>query len=92
MAFRKPSTPIVDQSPNIELERLNAGSLGTFFGIAQNAPCNIAGLAVVAGLLIGGITTGVLVYQNNQTPYEIWKYVAPIVTGALGFLFGANNK
>lgn len=71
-------------SSGLEYERLNAGLLGKIFGMGDNASKNIAGLAVFFGLALGG---GISLF-NAANPFEIWTYITPIITGALGYLFG----
>jgi len=94
MAFKKPPSTSPNESPNMDLHKLQAGCLGKLFGVGDNAGTNVAGLAVILGLLLGTIVTIFMLYtqigQNtpSESPYEIWKYIAPVVTGALGYLFG----
>ncbi len=75
-------------------KRLDAGQLGRLFGTGDSAPSNIAGLAVLGGLAIGGSVSGVLLFKSSAGTgdvTEIWKYMAPIVTAALGYLFGKGR-
>jgi hypothetical protein len=73
---------------------LESGALGKFFGSGSTAPNNIAGFAVVIGFLLAGLITGVFlcIDPKNQSTFEIWKYTGPIITGALGFIFGRGSK
>lgn len=84
MAFEKPLT----LPRNQPVEPQHMGWLGKAVGIVSIPPGNVAAITVVMGLLIGAIVTGLMLYSGNQAPYEIWKYLTPIITGALGFLFG----
>lgn len=79
---------VKETSSDLELERLNAGWLGKIFGIGDNASNNIAGFAVIIGFLLGGIFSCI----NVTNPFEIWSYITPIITGALGYIFGRGAK
>lgn len=67
---------------------LESGWLGRVFGSGDRAPMNIAGLAVVMLLAIGVTAT---IREGGPASGETWKYVAPIITGALGFTFGKRT-
>ncbi|HCE2191249.1 TPA: hypothetical protein ACMDXF_004499 [Vibrio parahaemolyticus] len=79
-------------SEDLDVAKLNAGFIGKLFGTGQNGPVNIAGICVVLGLLTGAIITAGMLFTGKQNSYEIWQYVSPIVTGALGFIFGKGNS
>ena len=82
MAFTSPEQEI--PVSDIKLERLNAGWLGIIFGTADNSSNNIAGICIIICLIFGGIMSII----NSTNPYEIWTYLSPIITGALGYIFG----
>ena len=89
------SLPTEHWQQKMDEKRLDAGLLGKLFGTGVSAPNNIAGLAVIGGLLIGGGISGALLFKDAtdaSTATEIWKYVAPMVTGALGYLFGKGQS
>ena len=93
MAFLPPQPGSNKQdSNNLDVARLHAGFIGKFFGTGQNGPVNIAGICIILGLLTGLAITGGMIYADKQNPYEIWKYVSPIITGALGFIFGRSSS
>jgi len=75
-------------SVNLDLERLTAGLLGKLFGVGSSAASNIAGLVALIALLGGIVINLLLLNAGKEAPYEVWKYLAPIITGALGFIFG----
>ncbi|EGR0722828.1 hypothetical protein QPB21_004683 [Vibrio alginolyticus] len=80
-----------NSASNLDVARLNAGFIGKLFGTGSNGPVNIAGACVLLGLLTGLIITGGMLYGAKNNPYEIWQYVSPIITGALGFIFGKGK-
>lgn len=92
MAFQpNPSGEKTEKSTNLDEAKLNAGVVGKLFGTGQNGPVNIAGLCVLLGLLTGLVISGGMIYAAKSNPYEIWKYVSPLITGALGFIFGKGS-
>ena len=58
------------------------------FGDSQRATGNIAGAVLLLSMTAGLIVT---VYPGGDTAAESWKFIAPIVTGTMGFLFGRNR-
>ena len=89
-------SPASDQwQQKMDEKRLDAGWLGKFFGAGVSAPTNIAGSAVLGGLAIGAVVSAVLLYNSSgdtANATEIWKYMTPIITGALGYLFGKGQS
>ena len=67
---------------------LEAGTLGRFFGMRAAAPTNIAGLTVLL-MVLGGI--GLMFFDTKMPAQEYWKVAAPIITLALGYLFGRQS-
>lgn len=66
---------------------LESGALGKFFGNRINAPTNVAGFVVVALVLAGVLDLGLKWTVSG----DFWKISTPIITLALGFLFGKNS-
>lgn len=66
---------------------LDAGHLGKLFGSATNAPTNIAGF-VVCLLVVIVCVVGFL----KMPTAEFVERVIPIITLALGYLFGKNTR
>lgn len=66
------------------------GLLGKFWGAGDNSSRNIA--AIVCFLLIFGATVvSIATYcstQDSSLIAKIWGYVTPIITLALGYIFG----
>jgi hypothetical protein len=69
---------------------LEAGWLGKIFGSAANAPTNIAGL-VIGPLSLTIIALGLLFVPSSIPPRDFLNVVVPIVTLALGYLFGKST-
>jgi hypothetical protein len=92
MAFDTSTQKQPSESINMDLERLNAGLCGKFWGTTGNAQSNIAGMTVIICLLIASMATYFSKGSDNQYSYEIWKYISPIITGSLGFLFGHKHS
>lgn len=83
-----PNSDIADHALKKHKMSLDAGWLGKLFGAAQNAPSNIAGLALLI-LLVAGIIVPLI---NGVIYAEFWKIIAPIITMILGYLFGKFQK
>lgn len=83
-----------------ELERQERkdqrGWVGKFWGEGDHAAKNIAGLLICAMLILGGCYTyGVFNCFNqssNQLIADFWKIITPLITLALGYLFGKSVK
>lgn len=67
---------------------LQSGLLGKLFGADKNAPMNIAGTIGVA-LTAAGIAA--MFFKTATEVTEIWKFIAPIISGILGFIFGKKQ-
>lgn len=64
---------------------LDSGWLGKFFGGPTHSPMNIAGLLIV--LLV---FTGIIMSLFIKSSDEYWTNIIPVVTLALGYLFGKH--
>ena len=69
---------------------LEAGWLGKVFGSATNAPTNIAGL-FVGILTLTIILTGIIFVPSHISAIDFLNYLAPLITLALGYLFGKST-
>jgi hypothetical protein len=76
---------LILQAKKMDLE---AVWIGRIIGSPKNAPYNIAFLVLV---LAFGVGTALAFFRTDQ-PLEIWKYVAPIITLAMGYVFGQKNS
>lgn len=65
---------------------LEAGFLGRFFGGKASAPSNIAGLTILALVVVS--ICGTIFKFDGLAPSELWKITTPIITLILGYLFG----
>lgn len=70
---------------NIEI-----GWLGKIWGNPKTSPNNIAGFTIVL-LLFLGIGWTILSKDFDSTK-SLWSIITPIITLALGYLFGENRK
>lgn len=88
ITYKQPTT---DNEYFLESKKLDleAGWVGKFFGSKTNAPTNIAGIFITL-LLISGVV--VLFFSSNIQPLEYWKTIIPLLTLAIGYLFGKGAK
>ena len=82
-----PSPHLVQlQSKQMDLE---SGWLGKLFGGSRNAPSNIAGLSLL--LLVAPGIALLFIPGTSMTAADYWKFITPIVTLILGYVFGTNR-
>ena len=81
--------PAEDVTRRYALEERRMGTLGGFFGSAENAPTSIAG--IIALLLTLACVVSLFV-PTNIPALELFKLVLPVITGVLGYLFGKSTK
>lgn len=83
------STPDLQAFP-LESKRmdLEAGMIGRFFGTGSAAPTSIAGLTVTI-LLAAGVA--IMFIETKFPAKEYWTIAAPIITLALGYVFGRKT-
>lgn len=76
---------------NIEKLKKNLGWLGRCFGNSQNSSQNITALICCVLLLIVLVASCILYSGGNYfIMTDLWSQVLPIITLALGYLFGKN--
>lgn len=68
---------------------LEAGWLGKFLGSPQRAASSIAWVMIFL-LICSGILT--LFFNCAINASEYWKIIAPLITLALGYLFGRKSE
>ena len=78
-------TELLIKSKAMDLE---SGLLGKIFGAPTHSPANIAGLAIIL-LLVPGII--LLFVQGSTSASDYWTLILPIITLALGYIFGKNT-
>lgn len=79
---------VIESETSYREKKLIAGWIGVVFGIEDNAPKNIAGFLAVTAMLTGVFINIVQVCKGNAISYDCWKVFVPIITGALGYIFG----
>ncbi|HLO72919.1 MAG TPA: hypothetical protein VK164_03200 [Flavobacterium sp.] len=72
------------------------GFLGQFFGSGNSIKLNIAGLFIFILVLIGIIYTSCVLFATNINPKAIgildfWGIITPLITLALGYIFGKKE-
>lgn len=73
------------------------GYLGKFFGSGDSVKVNVSGFCIIVLLAIGIIYTVLyLFFASSDTKaagiIEFWGIITPIVTLALGYIFGKSPK
>jgi uncharacterized membrane protein HdeD (DUF308 family) len=81
------SAAILVESKKLDLE---SGWLGKFFGAPTHSPINIAGLLILS-LIVSGIVITFLPYPTALSANEYWTKILPLITLALGYLFGKKS-
>jgi hypothetical protein len=66
----------------------NLGQLGKFFGANSTAPTNIAGLVIVASILLLALTF----FAPVSDAADARKLLIGVLMSALSFIFGASSK
>ena len=72
----------------IELQKLELGYLGKFFGSGSKAGTNIAGITAVVALVLFVLTF----FLKVDDVGAVRSGMLSIVTSALGYIFGAASK
>jgi hypothetical protein len=67
------------------------GWLGQIFGTVSEKPGNIAGIAVVASILIIALMIFFGPKGGNVPEGQLYTLFGSIITGALGYLFGKRG-
>ena len=67
----------------------NIGKLGTWFGSSKNAPINISGILTLS--LISFAILFTVFSKEFENAKIIWVIVTPIITLALGYIFGKQQ-
>lgn len=74
------------------LEKTKLGKVGQLFGTGENASKNIAATVCIL-ILIGGASVSLYAYiakGDSEFASSMWNVMSPIITLALGYLFGKN--
>jgi len=71
-------------------EKSQNGWLGKFWGNPKTSPNNIAGFTIVLLLVLG---IGWTAFSSNfDDTKALWSIITPIITLALGYLFGEKSR
>ncbi len=72
----------------IEMQKLELGYLGQFFGSGSKAGTNIAGITAVVALMLFVLT---FCFKIDEVG-AVRSGILSIVTSSLGYIFGASSK
>ena len=79
-----------------EGKKIERGFLGRIWGSIEHSSNNIAGLFIVLLLIIGFVYTICLLCSNvcdgHNKILEFWNMLSPLLTLALGYLFGKGRN
>ena len=70
------------KSKEMDMEK---GILGNLFGSPTRAPITIAGILIFIRVIFGIFVS---IYPNNFNANDYWTKILPIITLALGYIFG----
>lgn len=74
-------------------EEKETGFLGRLFGNrSENISLYIAFIICMALIIVGLIYIFISPDYKQNTNLEFWQIIGPIITGALGYIFGAGSK
>ena len=92
----EPKKYVVDAETERTRMAINAGTLGRFFGAGTTAARNIAGTIALLLLVFLIVFTIVAYHTSGEAATDLimrmWGAAGALLTGALGFLFGAASK
>lgn len=87
---------VIENQNELEKIKLERGLLGGIWGNSEKIPNNIAALAIVILLATGIFYTYCvmnLAKENISLPIkDFWAIIAPLITLAIGYLFGDKSK
>ncbi|GAB3803523.1 hypothetical protein GCM10028819_33570 [Spirosoma humi] len=97
LSKRKPLEILAVENKNaIDLIKIETGLLGRIWGNSKNIPHNVAGIVIILLLLSGSIYTCVMYNvpsdKTNLSIKDFWSIISPIITLALGYLFGNKSE
>lgn len=75
-----------------KLENAKLGKIAQLFGSGENASKNITATVCIL-LLVGGASVSLYAYidkGDSELAGSIWNVISPIITLALGYIFGKN--
>lgn len=84
--LRMPSNERADNNNNMsELP----GIIATFIGTGTNARSSIVVITIIFCFIVGIILS---ITQSQEDVINVWSIFCPIITLALGYIFGRNEK
>jgi hypothetical protein len=81
-------TPKVPTNDDIRKLKIDAGYAGQIFGSRSIPSVNIAAIFILI-LLVSGISF--TVFNSLIPPKEYWSLISPLMTLALGYIFGKRE-
>ena len=79
-----------------EAEKEERGLLGRLWGSIEHSSNNIAGLFIILLFLVGLLYTIWMLcvdsYDNHNKILEFWAMLTPLMTLALGYIFGRGQS
>lgn len=90
------ATRVIDNKAKLEKAKVDQGFLGNIWGGSASIPNNIAALSVIS-LILTGVTFTFWTYdklpaQIGISIKDFWSILTPLITLAIGYLFGDNKK
>lgn len=87
---------VLESQDQLTNKIVDQGWLGKIWGSSQSVPNNICALSVVILLSLGVFYTGLILNlpkdQIGLPIKDFWAIITPIITLALGYLFGEKFK
>lgn len=81
---------VLDNQQEKDLRSSEIGWLGKIWGVSSSIPNNVAALVIVVLLLVGCIMTYLI--NDYKDIKDLWAIISPLITLALGYLFGEKHK
>jgi hypothetical protein len=69
-------------------KKLSVGCVGKIVGCGDNVARNVAAVSVLLFGLAGVVLMFWSPLSKEAVTYEHWKYLTPLITASLGYLFG----
>ncbi|WP_195498773.1 hypothetical protein [Alistipes timonensis] len=81
-----------EHKQKIDILKKNLGIIGCLFGSPENASKNITAIICIILLLGAAIISFVVYWGKDDISFveNIWSSIIPVITLALGYLFGKN--
>lgn len=77
-------------------EKGRRGWLGAIWGDGSNSAINIAGILIIILVVVGAVYTFVMLSRSWKETHsqvlDFWEVIIPLITLALGYLFGKRQQ